>query len=294
MGAKLVRVTICYRLMFLSFLLMTRVSGANQRIPEWQRYTVKGEGFSVLFPEMPAMTTAMGGRQVVDPERRERVLGAYSNGVVYAIYSFGNRNFSESLESFINEMATSRLPPGGTLHFQRDLSSDGLSGKEYTFTVKGVSGLVRFYPSGQHLYAFEAIGANPTNPDVAKYFSSIDFGKTASGIEVKDGPGPNRPDGELDQSLKGKDVDRRAVVVTKPEPSYTALAQNNHVSGAVVLRAVFSSSGRITKVATVKGLPDGLTERAIEAARQIRFVPAIKDGRFVSTWIDLEYNFLVP
>jgi len=38
-------------------------------------------------------------------------------------------------------------------------------------------------------------------------------------------------------------------------------------------------------------LPDGLTEMATEAARKIRFIPAIKDGRFVSMWMELQYNF---
>jgi len=34
-----------------------------------------------------------------------------------------------------------------------------------------------------------------------------------------------------------------------------------------------------------------LTERAIAAAKQIRFVPAQKDGHAVSMWMQLEYNF---
>jgi len=38
-------------------------------------------------------------------------------------------------------------------------------------------------------------------------------------------------------------------------------------------------------------LPFGLTEQAIAAARQIKFVPAVKDGRPVSVFMQLEYNF---
>ncbi|MBD0373542.1 MAG: energy transducer TonB, partial [Pyrinomonadaceae bacterium] len=44
-------------------------------------------------------------------------------------------------------------------------------------------------------------------------------------------------------------------------------------------------------IRAVKGLPDGLTEKAIAAARQIKFVPAQKDGRNVSQYIQIEYNF---
>jgi hypothetical protein len=34
-----------------------------------------------------------------------------------------------------------------------------------------------------------------------------------------------------------------------------------------------------------------LTERAIAAARQIKFNPATKNGRAVSVYMNLEYNF---
>ena len=57
------------------------------------------------------------------------------------------------------------------------------------------------------------------------------------------------------------------------------------------LRAILSASGSVTSITTVKRLPDGLTEKAISAARQIRFTPAEKDGRAVSQYVVLEYNF---
>jgi len=34
-----------------------------------------------------------------------------------------------------------------------------------------------------------------------------------------------------------------------------------------------------------------LLERAIDAAKKIRFIPAVKDGKYVSMWMQLEYNF---
>jgi outer membrane biosynthesis protein TonB len=41
----------------------------------------------------------------------------------------------------------------------------------------------------------------------------------------------------------------------------------------------------------MQALPYGLTTRAVRAARQIRFTPAEKDGKPVSMYIQLEYNF---
>jgi len=86
-------------------------------------------------------------------------------------------------------------------------------------------------------------------------------------------------------------VTSKARVLSKPEPQYTEEARKNQIVGTVVLRAVFSSSGQVTNIRAVSGLPYGLTDRAIAAARQIKFVPATKDGHQVSMWMQLEYNF---
>jgi hypothetical protein len=47
----------------------------------------------------------------------------------------------------------------------------------------------------------------------------------------------------------------------------------------------------VSSISPVSRLPNGLTEKAIEAARRIRFTPAQKDGRNVSQWIVLQYDF---
>jgi TonB family protein len=91
--------------------------------------------------------------------------------------------------------------------------------------------------------------------------------------------------------FSGKDVSQKARVLSKPEPTYTEEARKNQITGTVVLRAVFSSAGQVSNIRAVSGLPYGLTERAIAAARLIKFVPAMKDGHPVSMYIQLEYNF---
>jgi TonB family protein len=97
--------------------------------------------------------------------------------------------------------------------------------------------------------------------------------------------------GDPNRVYNPKDVSQKARILSKPEPQYTEEARKNQVSGTVVLRAVFSSSGQVTNIRAVNGLPYGLTEKAIGAARQIRFTPATKDGRAVSQYIQIEYNF---
>ena len=97
--------------------------------------------------------------------------------------------------------------------------------------------------------------------------------------------------GDPNRIFSGKEVSSKARVLSKPEPQYTEEARKNQITGTVVLRAVFTSGGQVTNIRSVSGLPFGLTERAIAAARQIRFTPAMKDGRAVSMYIQLEYNF---
>jgi TonB family protein len=90
---------------------------------------------------------------------------------------------------------------------------------------------------------------------------------------------------------KGKEVDKSPVVKSKPQPEYTGAARLHRIGGTVVLRCVFTSTGEAKHFFVVSGLPDGLTEASIAAGKRIKFKPAIKDGKPVSIWMELQYNF---
>jgi TonB family protein len=99
--------------------------------------------------------------------------------------------------------------------------------------------------------------------------------------------------GEVDDSrtFNPKEVDQKARILFRAEPIYTEEARENMVEGTVVLRAIFSSTGQVENIRVVSGLPFGLTEKSVDAARRIQFAPAMKDGRAVSQYIQIEYNF---
>ena len=105
------------------------------------------------------------------------------------------------------------------------------------------------------------------------------------------GPGGGSDRDGNDQPFAGSQVEQRARVLFKPEPTYTEEARRNQTVGTVLLRVVFASNGDVVQIRAVHTLPFGLTERAIAAARQIKFVPAVKGGRPVSVFMQLEYNF---
>lgn len=88
-------------------------------------------------------------------------------------------------------------------------------------------------------------------------------------------------------------VDQKAVLHVKPEPGFTTRARENNITGTVKLRMILGADGRVKYILVVRGLPDGLTERALAAARAIKFTPALKDGKPVSVVVTVEYNFNV-
>ena len=119
-------------------------------------------------------------------------------------------------------------------------------------------------------------------------------GNTGGGDRNDGGGGPGGGGGgglDYTRPFKQSEVTRKAIITFKPEPGFTEDARKNNVTGVVRLRAILHASGGIQSISVVKGLPDGLTEKAIAAAKQIRFTPAQKDGRTVSQYVTLEYNF---
>jgi TonB family protein len=80
-------------------------------------------------------------------------------------------------------------------------------------------------------------------------------------------------------------------IVYKEIAKYTAEARSNGVQGTVTLRVTFCASVRIGSITTIKGLPLGLTENAIEAAKKMRFEPEKIDGRRRTTTRPVSFNF---
>ena len=101
----------------------------------------------------------------------------------------------------------------------------------------------------------------------------------------------NPADFDFNRVFSARDVDQRVRILEKPEPGYTEAARRNETNGTVVLSVVFTASGQVTDIKVIHGLPDGLSELAVAAAKRIKFKPAMIYGRAVSTYMQLEYNF---
>jgi TonB family protein len=83
----------------------------------------------------------------------------------------------------------------------------------------------------------------------------------------------------------------RPQILGRPTPGYTDEARRNQIEGSVKVSVLLKADGTVSDIRVARGLGYGLDEKAIEAARQLRFVPAQKDGRAVSVRLFLEFKF---
>lgn len=87
------------------------------------------------------------------------------------------------------------------------------------------------------------------------------------------------------------EVKQRARLLESPSAVYPDEARAAGITGEVRLRLVLAADGTVKYLFPMKSLKHGLTEAAMEAARQIKFDPAIRLGQPVSQFATLSYEF---
>jgi len=81
--------------------------------------------------------------------------------------------------------------------------------------------------------------------------------------------------------------------ISQPRARYTDKARDSDVQGAVRVKITLLANGGVGSVVPVTGLPDGLTEQAIAAAKRIVFLPKRVHGSPVSLVVTREYTFTI-
>lgn len=117
-----------------------------------------------------------------------------------------------------------------------------------------------------------------------------------AGIGSGIGPGIGGNTGPADPAnrvYRRSDVTQKARIISKPQPEYPYAANEHCVWGTIRISAVLRSDGTVTNIRPINQLPDGLTDAAIRAARRIQLEPALKDGKAVSQYVTVEYNFSI-
>lgn len=270
----------------------------------WTRYTYPGEEFSVELPAAPAVSRIT--RVIPDPAghriAQARVFGVYSGGAVFMVAAYDHPRETESLDFFAGYIWGGRgLAAAG------DIRLGEFDGRAYRYTYP-FEGAARVFRAKRHAYLLQVLSDEKGHERAfERFLDSLALGGKPAGERIADKtpaepsapeparpartPPAARPAPEGDGPFSFKDVSRRALIVFKPEPVYTDKARRNKVTGVVRLRLVLASTGKVARVEVVKDLPDGLTEKAVEAARRILFLPAVVGDRRVSQYAVLEYGF---
>jgi TonB family protein len=89
------------------------------------------------------------------------------------------------------------------------------------------------------------------------------------------------------------EVQKAARLIESPGAKYPDSALKAKAKGEVRLRLVLAGDGTVKYIFPMKYLKHGLTEAAIEAARQIKFEPAIRNGQPASQFLTLSYEFKI-
>lgn len=91
--------------------------------------------------------------------------------------------------------------------------------------------------------------------------------------------------------LRQNTVDRKAKLLTTFEPGSNEYAQANGIAGMALYHAVIGADGKPGEIAVARPIGFGLDEGAVEAIRNAKFEPAMKDGQPAPVMLDLVVEF---
>jgi TonB family protein len=92
-------------------------------------------------------------------------------------------------------------------------------------------------------------------------------------------------------AARSANQNRRPRLISRVEPEYTADARAKGIKGAVLLAVTVAKDGSVQDVFIKRALFPSLDESAIQAARKMRFEPALQNGEAVSQAITVEFYF---
>jgi protein TonB len=82
-------------------------------------------------------------------------------------------------------------------------------------------------------------------------------------------------------------------VLVSADPEFSEEARKAKFSGNVLVYFIVDEHGNPTHVRVARGVGMGLDEKAVEAVRQYKFKPAMKDGKPVAVDLAIEVNFQI-
>ncbi|MGI8470142.1 MAG: energy transducer TonB [Pyrinomonadaceae bacterium] len=304
--------------LIISFIFITSVLAFAQteNAESWKVITPSAEEFSAEFPVSPEATDFDESDKSENNSRRYK---AESGGTYFFIFSDAADKpvQSKTVMDFAARFQAGASLPAGDFQ-SRKFAFKGADG--YHHTILAVKTPTR-------IYIFQTTSHQDDNPQVERFFAGVKFDKQitdadgarptknkkggksnimprvmnpvglGSGIGRGTGNGTGNGNGENRVASPNSQPPQTQTVPLKllsnPRANYTDLARFYQITGSVRLRVTFSANGKIGAVSPMSSLPFGLLDEAMNAARNIEFTPAMKDGKPYEIAKVVEYSFTI-
>lgn len=86
---------------------------------------------------------------------------------------------------------------------------------------------------------------------------------------------------------------RAPIAIYTPDPEFSEEARKAKFSGNVIVSLIVSADGKPRNVHVLRGVGMGLDEKAVEAVQQYKFKPALKDGKPVAVYVNIDVTFQI-
>jgi hypothetical protein len=316
--------SLTFNLLVALFALLCSATTKAQETSSWVKVAPSGESFTVMMPHKPSPVAEKRKHGALSVSGK-RYSARGSDDTIYTVWSFKSENFPAALradtESYLDlcaelawEMSVeperakavreSRTTPETRyeLIYEGESQPPDYPGRKYRLNLGTQSGTTIVHVAGSRFYIAAAWNPDRVIGKIDEFIDSFTLhppmraGGEGTGRNDDDEQGYSTSKGEskkpdYDKIFSIREVTHRARILSKPEPLYDEWARKFQVAGTARLRVALMSFGKVGKITIMVRLPHGLTQKAIEAARGIKFTPAMKDGRPVSQYVIVEYNF---
>ncbi|MBK9154235.1 MAG: hypothetical protein IPM25_08480 [Chloracidobacterium sp.] len=167
----------------------------------------------------------------------------------------------------------------------------------------------QYFASDGQVYVLTAISREKETPAVAKFLNSVRFASENEKLDAKDSILISQlkfTGVVIDQQLsptspkpptQAKSIEPGlfpTIILSAPRASFTPVARNHGVQGAIRAKVVLSADGSVPKIVIVgKALPAGLLRNVIFSAIRLKFLPSERNGVPRSVIKTFEYVFSI-
>jgi hypothetical protein len=267
-----------------------------QKEPNWQSFAPDKEEFTT---EVPTVLIPQIGVRGLTRSYRGKLNGTW-------FFIFSDAVSSQSSTKIALDFARATQPVGTPETF------GNMPSEKFEFADdEGFYHCLFTFKTKTRIYVLQTVSSEKDDPLAERFFAKLQIGRiqpldamqTSSESENNETLSPDKRWGfagdkrsEMLPDAPQKTPNLRAQtsplqLESKPIPLYTDLARFYDVTGTVRLRITFSSDGTIGSVVPLIKLPFGLTKKAVDAAKKIRFQSPIRDGQPYTVTKLVEYSF---